>query len=92
MSKGTPVTCVRVPTRLMQRVHDYLEARKALACVVEWTVSDFIVVAVAEKLDKIRRGQKRSRRVLEQTDIDDFMPAHITLEAALEDMQKEGSS
>lgn len=92
MSKGTPVTCVRVPTRLMDQIHEYLEARSALTCASEWNVSDFIVVSIAEKLDKIRRGRKKTRRILEQTDIDDFMPAHLTLEAALEDMRKEGSA
>jgi hypothetical protein len=74
MSTGGPSIIVDVPKRVLMQCREYLEERAALALVSPWTLSELVIVALCEKLDRIRRARKRSRRVLQQTELDDFLP------------------
>lgn len=62
MSAGTPVTTLRIPQDLLNEVKFYLDKRAANPVVEPWTLTDFILAAIKDKLEHGRRS--RSNRKL----------------------------
>lgn len=63
MSKGNQIVPVRIPLPLAVDMDQAIAGRNAVARGEPWTVSEFIRVAIAEKLAKMSRSRSsRSRR------------------------------
>jgi hypothetical protein len=61
MSAGTPITSVRIPRQLLFDCECYLSERDANPVVTPWSLTDLIVVALREKMDKVKRGRRKAR-------------------------------
>ena len=59
MSKGTPRYAFRLPPDLIAAVEEVLLSRNLHTAGELWTLSDWVRVALVEKLDKVRRGRNR---------------------------------
>jgi hypothetical protein len=69
MSRGTRIYAVRLSPDLMDRVELQIASRNIWTKETEWTLSDFIRVALEEKLAKMarcRRVRPRRAKVLAQ--------------------------
>lgn len=68
MSLGTPRYTFRLPEELMDEVKERTELRNLTARGRAWEISDFVRIAIVEKLNKMERsqkgGQERKRRML----------------------------
>lgn len=60
MSRGTPITPLRMPEGLKQRILAALAKREAGQLADGMTLTDFVLVACREKLDKWDRSSVRS--------------------------------
>jgi hypothetical protein len=58
-SKGTPVTTVRIGKELMERIEAQIASLVIHSPRGDWTVGEFIRVAIEEKLRKMRRSRRR---------------------------------
>jgi Arc/MetJ-type ribon-helix-helix transcriptional regulator len=59
MSRGTQVYSVRIPDDLMAKVEEQILSRNAFAPGQPWNRSDFIVIALVEKLKKMARSRSK---------------------------------
>jgi len=62
MSKGNPVVQVRVPMETLQEVNDTIAKRNATTSGEFHTLSSFVLAAIREKLDKMKRSRRPRRR------------------------------
>lgn len=62
MSKGTPITCVRIPPDMLAQVDALVERSITHAAEEPWTRTSWIVQAIREKLAKRLRSNSRKRR------------------------------
>lgn len=62
MSAGTPRTTVRIATELMERVERQLESLRIWSPKGDWSVGEFIRVAIEDKLKKYVRSRRRAPR------------------------------
>lgn len=90
MSAGTRITTVRIPSHLRQQCSEYLEARSSIPTVEPWTMSDLILVALAEKMQKIERGKAAYRRSLRAREAVLDEPNAFEVEVMAEAMFGEG--
>lgn len=66
MSKGTPVTTVRLPRGLHAEIEAYLARRTELTLVDPWTMTDFLTCACRELLRK-KAWRKGKAVVIQQS-------------------------
>lgn len=62
MSKGTQVYSVRINPFLVELARETIERRNNFCGGVPWTFSDFITIAMREKLAKMKRSRCRGKR------------------------------
>jgi len=72
MSAGTPRYTFRLPEELMDAVRERTAQRNMVARGKAWEVSDFVRIAICEKLNKMERSargrqERRRRMLLEET-------------------------
>jgi len=58
----TPILSVRVPRILQEMMQSAIDCRNAHTRNPPWTRSDFIVLAIAEKVDKMHRSRTQGGR------------------------------
>jgi len=63
MSKGTPRYTFRLPEDLMQAVELQILSRNACSPREEWDTSEFVRVALREKLAKMKRSRVKGRKL-----------------------------
>lgn len=64
MSKGNPKVVVRLPFSLMQQVRDAVEKRNAgHVSTQHWDVSEYVRVAISDKLKHDERSRRRRRNI-----------------------------
>lgn len=63
-SKGTPRTTVRIATALLDQVQRQLDSLHAHSPRDDWTVGEFIRVAILEKLAKMQRSRNKKRHLI----------------------------
>jgi len=56
MSKGTPITPVRIPEGTRKEVEDFLARRESNDSIIPENMTEYIRAAIAEKLAKTRRS------------------------------------
>jgi hypothetical protein len=61
MSKGTPIFTLRLPANLVVEVHETIRRRNLWSRRAPWTWSDFVRVAITEKLRKMERCRRPRR-------------------------------
>jgi hypothetical protein len=66
MSKGTPVRSVRLSEALWQKIDLYVEFRNRHSQDEAWTMSDFMAIAVIEKMEKMDRSRGRILTVMDE--------------------------
>lgn len=59
MSKGTPIVGVRIPPTQRAEVEAVIAHRNANSREAPWTLSDFVVIALREKIAKMARCRRR---------------------------------
>lgn len=57
MSRGTEIYTVRIPTTLSEKLVSTIARRNLGSKEQPWTTSDFIRIAIAEKILKMERGR-----------------------------------
>ena len=62
MSKGTPRVVIRLADQVVQEIELAIARRNLWSREVPWTLSDFLRVAIAEKLQKMARCRRPRRR------------------------------
>lgn len=62
MSKGTKAFPVRLPNKLLQEVNETIQRRNDHSKEEPWTFSDFVRIALREKISKMERGRKGARK------------------------------
>ncbi len=62
MSKGTPLTNVRLDSATVAEVVETIARRNLWSREEAWTVSEFIRVAIREKMHKMARSRKSRSR------------------------------
>lgn len=62
MSAGTPIRTVRLDDQLWRAIKDQVAQRNIFSRSQPWTMSDFIAIALQEKLDKMRRCREHPGR------------------------------
>jgi hypothetical protein len=60
-SKGTPIKTLRVPEDLSTEVQETIDRRNMWSRETAWTWTDFCLVAIREKIDKMRRSRESRR-------------------------------
>lgn len=63
MSKGNPRVTFRLPRELIHQVEETILNRNAVSPLEPWDWSKFVVIAIKEKLDKMRRSRSKSKKV-----------------------------
>lgn len=58
MAAGTQVYTIRLGDRLVERMEGFLRRRHEQPCCTEWSRSDFIRVAIEEKIAKGERSRR----------------------------------
>lgn len=58
MSRGSDRVTVRLPNKLPERMAATIARRNATAHGMLWTISDFIQIAIEEKIKKMERSRK----------------------------------
>lgn len=79
-SAGTPRTTVRIATELMERVQAQIDSLLVHSPRGDWTVGEFIRVAIEEKLAKMSRsrGSRGSpKELVQQHQVPEFQSANI---------------
>lgn len=72
MSMGTPVTTVRIPQDLLNEVKYYLDKRSTNPVVEPWSLTDFIVRALKDKLDHLARSAKTRKSGTDSSELIDL--------------------
>jgi Arc/MetJ-type ribon-helix-helix transcriptional regulator len=62
MSKGTQRYTFRLPEQLLNDVQEQIVGRNDRSADTPWTLSDFVRIALQEKLDKMSRSRRGSRK------------------------------
>lgn len=62
MSKGSTIVPVRIPSDLLRQVEETYLGRNLFAPKNPWTLSDFVRVALKEKIAKMQRSRKKRRK------------------------------
>jgi len=57
MSRGSPIVPVRIPAELLAEIGQVIDGRNERARGAPWTRSEFIVLALREKLAKMERSR-----------------------------------
>lgn len=57
MSKGSPIVPVRIPEATLNAMEDTIECRNANSREAPWTRSEFINIAIREKVKKMHRSR-----------------------------------
>jgi len=68
MSKGRPVVPLRLDPGLIEDMEIAIIRRNENTRETPWSFSDFIRVAICEKLHKMKRGRKEQGGVIHPTD------------------------
>jgi len=61
--KGTRIYSFRLRPRIMKLVQWTLEKRNAWPRCRHWSLSDFVRIALLEKVEKMERSRRKPRRV-----------------------------
>lgn len=67
----------RLNAKLRHRMQSYLKRREESALNVPWTVTDFISLAIAEKLDHIERSKKPRKVKKAELHVEDARVAEV---------------
>lgn len=62
MSKGTPVITIRIPPGVVQQIDEIAKQSINRKATEPWTRSSWIMQAIVDKLDHVRRGREASKR------------------------------
>jgi len=79
MNKGSKRVTIRIGDQLLELVREELDRRSTSAAVEPWTVSDYIIQAVAEKLSKARRSRGDEAQV-RQEKVNEYLPREVSEE------------
>lgn len=61
MSKGTRMKGVRIPPALMQEINETIERRNTWTRREPWKFTGFILQAIRDKIDQMKRSRKRGK-------------------------------
>ena len=79
MNKGSKRVTIRIGDELLELVREELDRRSTSPALEPWTVSDYIIQAVAEKLSKARRSRGDDAQV-RQEKVNEYLPREVTEE------------
>lgn len=61
-SKGSPMVALRIPQELLTEIEATMKKRNVVAFGEPWSRTDFILVAIKEKLAHMARSRRPGRR------------------------------
>jgi len=68
MSRGTPITCIRIPPALLAEIDQAIDSNNVWRVDEEYNRTSWIIQAIKERLKKQERGRRtRGRRREEAT-------------------------